>query len=53
MAIAIPIPMKSQRNKCLPRGRSYSVKESEIAYYSGNDDTDSDSDPDTDEKPEK
>ena len=34
-------------------GRSYSVKESEIVYYSGNDDTDTDGDPDTDKKPDK
>ena len=34
-------------------GRSTSVKESEIIYYSGNDDTDSDGDPDTDKKPGK
>ena len=32
-------------------GRSYSVKESEIVYYSGNDDTDTDGD--TDKKPDK
>ncbi len=32
-------------------GRSYSAKESEIVYYSGNDDTDGD--PDTDKKPDK
>ena len=32
-------------------GRSYSVKEPEIVYYSGNDDTDGD--PDTDKKPDK
>jgi len=34
-------------------GRSTSVKESEIVYYSGNDDTYSDTDGDTDEKPDK
>ena len=34
-------------------GRSYSVKESEIVYYSGNDDTDTDGDPDTDKKQDK
>ena len=30
-------------------GQSTSVKESEIVYYSGNDDTDTDGDPDTEE----
>jgi len=34
-------------------GRSTSVKESEIVYYSGNADIDTDSDPDTDKKPDK
>ena len=36
-------------------GRSTSVKESEIVYYSGNDDTyfDTDGDSDTDKKPDK
>jgi hypothetical protein len=34
-------------------GWSYSVKESEIVYYSGNDDTDGDPDSDTDKKPNK
>ena len=29
------------------------MKESEIVYYSGNDDTDTDGDPDTDKKPDK
>ena len=34
-------------------GRSTSVKESEIVYYSGNEDIDTDGDPDTDKKPDK
>jgi|GEM_PF-2531487 len=34
-------------------GRSYSVKESEIVYDSGNDDIDTDGDPDTDKKQDK
>jgi len=34
-------------------GRSYSVKESEIAYYLGNYDNEPDSDTDADEKPDK
>jgi len=34
-------------------GRSYTVKESGIVYYSGNDDTDTDGDPDTDKRPDK
>ena len=34
-------------------GRSTSVKESEVLYYSGNDDTDGDPDTDTDKKRDK
>jgi len=34
-------------------GRSYTVKESEIVYYSENDDTDTDGDPGTDKKTDK
>ena len=34
-------------------GRSTSVKEFEIVYYQGSDDTDTDGDADTDKKPDK